>query len=218
MTSPDKPTRIALVEDDPQLTDVLRRVLDTAPDLECVACCPSGEICLSALPPLHPEIILMDLNLPGISGIETTRLLKQKMPAAEIIVITIYREYERVFQALQAGAVGYILKHAGVSEILRAITEVKAGGAPMSPEIARRIVHTFQHAPAAAAPPPDVHLTPREREILDSLSRGLANKEIADLLGVTPHTIADRLKGIYQKLHVRSRTEAAALYQGWPVK
>ncbi len=218
MTASPSPVRIALVEDDPTLTDTLRRIISTAPGMECIACCPTGEAAVETLPPLRPAIILMDLNLPGISGIETTRQLKQKLPDCEIIVITVYREYERVFQALQAGAVGYILKHAGVSEILRAITDVQAGGAPMSPEIARRIVHTFRQTPTPQTPLPEIHLTPREHEILNALSRGLANKEIADRLGITPHTIADRLKSIYQKLHVHSRTEAAALYQGWPVK
>ncbi len=207
------PLRVALVEDDAHLAATLRRIIEKAPGMECVAHCPTGERALAELPAAAPAIILMDLNLPGISGIETTRQLKPLLPAAEIIIITIYREYDRVFQALQAGAVGYILKHAGVDEILRAITEVQAGGAPMSPEIARRIVHTFQQQPAALAP--EVPLTPREHDILDALSRGMANKEIADKLGLTPNTVADRLKAIYQKLHVRCRTEAAARYRGW---
>ena len=206
---------VALVEDDDRLAAMLQRIIEKSPGLNCVARCPSGERALTELPAAAPGIILMDLNLPGMSGIEATRQLKLLLPAAEIIMITVYREYDLVFQALQAGAVGYILKSAGVNEILRAITDVQAGGAPMSPEIARRIVHTFQQQTPPAPPRADCHLTPREHDILDALSRGMPNKEIADKLGLTPNTVADRLKAIYQKLHVRCRTEAAARYRGW---
>jgi DNA-binding NarL/FixJ family response regulator len=149
----------------------------------------------------------MDIQLPDISGIECTAQLKQLLPSVQIIMVTVYEDTERIFKALRAGACGYLLKRCTPEELLGAIREVRQGGAPMSREIARKVIASFQEPVAAAA---EVEgLSPREREILELLAGGFPNKEIADRVGLTDGTVRWHLRHVYHKLHVRSRTEAA---------
>ena len=163
------------------------------------------------LPKHEPEIVLMDIQLPKASGIECTARLKQLLPAVQIIMVTVYEDTERIFKALSAGACGYILKRCPPEELVAAIREVRQGGAPMSREIARKVIGSFQNPLAANQEVEE--LSPREREILELLAQGFANKEIADRLGVSDGTVRWHLRHVYEKLHVRSRTEAALKFR-----
>jgi DNA-binding NarL/FixJ family response regulator len=153
----------------------------------------------------------MDIQLPNMSGIECCAQLKQLLPAAQIIMVTVYEDTERIFKALRAGACGYLLKRCTPEELISAIREVKQGGAPMSREIARKVIFSFQEPLAAAAGVED--LSPREKEILELLAEGFPNKQIADRMGVTDGTVRWHLRHVYNKLHVRSRTEAALKFR-----
>jgi DNA-binding NarL/FixJ family response regulator len=207
-------TTVAIVEDNAGIGNNLRKIVEATPDLQCVGVWKSGEEALNKVPAFRPNVVLMDINLPGISGIEATARLKREIPELLVIMVTVYRDHEQIFDALKAGACGYLLKRSAPAEVRKAIAEVREGGAPMSAEIARRVVEAFhQKAPPAAAPPSEaLHLSKRETEILDLLAQGLANKEIADRLQLSIETVRVHLRRIYDKLHVRSRTEAAMKY------
>lgn len=198
--------RIALVEDSASMRRNLERMIRRAAGLKCVGVCCSAEEALEQIPKQQPQVILMDINLPGASGIECTARLKQVLPQTQVIMLTVYEDTPSIFSALKAGACGYLLKRSSPGEILDAIHNVCTGGAPMTSEIARKIVMTFQSpAPATAAP---ATLSAREQEILELLSQGKVSKEIADELGISYHTVRVHLKHIYEKLHVRSHAEA----------
>lgn len=201
---------IGIVEDDAVLRKTLVRLISEARGFRCAAACASGEEALQKLPPLTPEVVLMDLNLPQMSGTECIRKLKELLPATQVIVLTVYEDSEHIFRALKAGASGYLLKRSEPEEILEAITNAREGGAPMSSQIARRVVHSF-HAPSPAGLDTTT-LTERETEILTFLSKGFANKEIADKLNISVPTVRTHLRHIYEKLHVRSRGEAIVKY------
>ena len=204
-------TTVAIVEDNAVVAASLRRIVESAPDCSCVGVWRSGEEALEKVPAFRPDVVLMDIHMPGITGIETTARLKQMLPDLLVIMVTVYRDHEKIFDALKAGACGYLLKRSTPDEVRRAIADVRTGGAPMSAEIARRVVEAFhrQSKPAEEA----VHLSKRETEILDLLTQGLANKEIADRLGLSIETVRVHLRRIYDKLHVHSRTEAAMKYR-----
>jgi DNA-binding NarL/FixJ family response regulator len=202
-------TTVGIVEDDTLLRSTLKRLVGEADGFRCVATCATGEEALQKLPALQPQVVLMDLNLPQMSGIECIRRLKESLPATQIIVLTVYEDSEHIFRALKAGASGYLLKRSEPEEVLDAIKDAREGGAPMSSQIARRVVHSF-HEPAQSNA--DVKLTERENEILSFLSKGFANKEIADKLEISVPTVRTHLRHIYEKLHVRSRTEAIVKY------
>ena len=204
-------TSVAIVEDDPTLGTSLQRIVDSMPGCRCAGVWRSAEEALLKIPAFGPEVVLMDINLPGMSGIEATAKLKQKMPGLLVIMVTVYRDHDKIFQALKAGACGYLLKRSTPDDIRSAIREVLAGGAPMSAEIARLVVEAF-HRPAAPAGP-ESSLTKRETEILEWLCQGLPNKLIADQLGLSIETVRVHLKRIYEKLHVHSRTEAAMKFR-----
>jgi DNA-binding NarL/FixJ family response regulator len=210
-TSFNRMTKIAIVEDNATVRNTLARWIEQAPGLNCICLCSSAEEALEKLPKLEPDVVLMDIQLPNRSGIECTARLRQICPKAQVIMVTVYRDYDRIFQAMKAGACGYLLKRSSEEELIRAIAEVRAGGAPMSGEIARRVVESFRGP--AAAEPGEENLSRREQEILDLLCQGFSNKEIADRLSVGVETIRTHLKRIYEKLHVRSRTEAAMRYR-----
>ena len=203
-------TMVGIVEDDAVLRKTLVRLISEARGFRCAAACASGEEALQKLPPLKPEVVLMDLNLPQMSGTECIRKLKELLPATQVIVLTVYEDSEHIFRALKAGASGYLLKRSEPEEILEAITNAREGGAPMSSQIARRVVHSF-HTPGPAGLDTTT-LTERETEILTFLSKGFANKEIADKLNISVPTVRTHLRHIYEKLHVRSRAEAIVKY------
>ena len=196
---------VAIVEDDLVLRKSLIRLIGDAPGFRCVGECPTGEDAVRRLPELKPNVIVMDLNLPQMSGIECTRKLKELLPQSQVIVLTVYEDSDHIFRALKAGASGYMLKRSEPEAVLAAIKDARDGGAPMSSQIARRVVHSF-HEPASGAE--NVELTERESELLSLLSQGYANKEIADKMSISVPTVRTHLRHIYEKLHVRSRTEA----------
>jgi DNA-binding NarL/FixJ family response regulator len=179
----------------------------TDSECECVYACATAEKALKEIPKHQPDIVLMDIQLPDISGIECTAQLKQLLPSVQIIMVTVYEDTERIFKALRAGACGYLLKRCTPEELISAIREVQQGGAPMSREIARKVIVSFQEPVATTA---EVEgLSPREREILELLAAGFPNKQIAARVGLTDGTVRWHLRHVYHKLHVRSRTEAA---------
>jgi DNA-binding NarL/FixJ family response regulator len=198
---------VAIVEDDAGVRRSLEWLLKTSAEFSCVGACGSAEEAWRLLPKAAPEVVLMDINLPNHSGIECTARLKELLPSVQIVMITVYDETEKVFNALRAGASGYILKRSTPERILQAVREVHAGGVPMSSEIARKVLGAFRHpAPASA----DEHnLSRREQEVLELLAEGCSNKAIAQRLSLSIETVTWHLRHIYAKLHVRSRTQAA---------
>jgi len=202
----DLMTTVALVEDSAPMRRNLERMLRRAAGVRCVCACGSAEEALEQIPGLKPDVVLMDINLPGASGIECTARLKLQLPAMQVIMLTVYEDTASIFSALKAGACGYLLKRSSPAEILEALTTVQNGGAPMTSEIARKIVMTFQ-TPAPGTGDAAT-LSAREQEILDLLSQGKVSKEIADQLSISYHTVRVHTKHIYEKLHVRSRAEA----------
>jgi len=203
-------TTVSIVEDNAVMRRTFRQWVEAAPDLLCLFACATAEEALVELPRLKPDVVLMDIHLPGESGIACTARLKEVLPAAQVIMLTVYRNQELIFQALQAGACGYLLKRSSPEELLDAIAEVRSGGAPMTSEIARMVVEAFQKKPANPAPAEG--LTNRESEILALLSEGLSNKEIADRVNISYDTVRAHLRHIYEKLHVSGRTEAVKRY------
>ncbi len=210
MKSSQKPKKIsvAVVEDDAGIRQSLEWLLQSSSDMLWVCSCGSVGEALEKLPAAMPEVVLMDINLPDRSGIECTALVKEKLPAVQIVMITVYDDAAKVFSALRAGASGYILKRTPPERILQAIREVHAGGVPMSAEIARMVLGTF-HEPEAVASTEEMNLSPREREIMELLAEGYSNKEISTKLFISIETVTWHLRHIYSKLHVRSRTQAA---------
>ena len=204
-------TKIAIVEDNKTIRESLAEFVQSDPGNRCVCTCATAEEALKVVPKHQPEIVLMDIQLPGMSGIECCAQLKQLLPSVQIIMVTVYEDTERIFKALRAGACGYILKRCTPEELISAICEVQKGGAPMSREIARTVIFSIQEPLAAAAEVED--LSPREREILELLAEGFPNKQIADRMGVTDGTVRWHLRHVYHKLHVRSRTEAALKFR-----
>lgn len=205
------PISVAIVEDNEEIRSMLERIVARAPNLRCVCACAAGETALQTIPRHKPAVVIMDLRLPDITGIECTARLKQLLPETQVLVFTVYGDNEQVFQALEAGASGYLLKRSTPAEILQAILDVHDGGAPMTGEIARKVVQSFRKKTPASARKTE-HLTAREEEILGLLARGYLTKEIADKLSLSFDTVRFHLKNIYAKLHVRSRTEAVVKY------
>jgi DNA-binding NarL/FixJ family response regulator len=207
-------TDVAIVEDNAALGSSLKKVVESDASLRCIGVWTTAEDALKKIDAFRPQIVLMDINLPGMSGIEATARLKQHLPDVKVVMVTVYRDHDKIFAALKAGACGYLLKRSNPAEVREAIHDVRTGGAPMSPEIARRVVEAF-HQPVKAEPSllEEVKLSKRETEILELLCEGLANKEIADRLDISVETVRVHLKHVYEKLHVRSRTEAAMKYR-----
>jgi DNA-binding NarL/FixJ family response regulator len=204
-------TKIAIVEDNATLRQYLAALVGATPGYTCVCACASAEEALTEIPANRPDVVLMDIHLPGESGIACTARLREKMPRLQVIMLTVYKDIKTIFQALRAGACGYVLKRADEKEILAAIAEVRAGGAPMTSEIARMVVRSFME-PSAVPLSETEQLSAREMEILALLAEGLSNKEIGARLHISFATVRTHLMHIYDKLHVRCRTEAAAKY------
>lgn len=204
-------TTVAIVEDNATIRQTLAEWIDETPGYRCVGACETAEQALVTIPNLAPDVVLMDIQLPNLSGIACTVRLRELLPEVQIIIVTVYRDYDKIFKALQAGACGYLLKRSNQEELIHAIAEVRSGGAPMSSEIARRLVESYQQIPASE---PQA-ISRREEEILNLLCQGFSNKEIGDKLSVSIETVRSHLKRIYDRLHVRSRTEAAMKYREW---
>ena len=200
---------VSIVEDNEQLRVTLARVISRAEDFVCVGQHASAEAALENLPHEKPGVVLMDINLPGMNGVECVRKLKQLLPQTQVMMLTAYEDTENIFNSLAAGASGYMLKRTPRAELLDAIREVSRGGSPMSTHIARLVVQSFQR-PMAAVSEPTQDLSEREREVLDLLSQGLMYKEIAEKLGISFETVRTYIRRVYEKLHVRTRTEAVA--------
>ena len=203
---------VSIVEDNPQVRGSLAKLIDGAPGFRCLSRHGSAEEALLEIPKVRPEVVLMDINLPGMNGVECVRRLKPQVPGAQMIMLTVYQNTEHIFNALAAGATGYMLKQTPPAELLEAIKEVYAGGSPMSSHIARKIVQSFQQPVAVSAEAQS--LSPREAEVLDLLAKGYLYKEIADQMKVTYATVHTHIRHVYEKLHVRSRTEAVAKHLG----
>ena len=210
---------VSIVEDDSPVRASLAQLIDSSPGCRCVSRHGSAENGLAEIPRIKPDVVLMDINLPGINGVECVRRLKPQLPATQIIMLTVYQNTENIFDALAAGATGYLLKQTPPDELLMAIREVHAGGSPMSSHIARKIVQSFRQAgppfPEALSPEAQT-LTPREIQVLDLLAKGFLYKEIAETTKTTYATVHTHIRHIYEKLHVRSRTEAVARHLSQP--
>ena len=206
-------TKVAIIEDNSTMRKMLVELIDSADDYHCVCACANSQEAILEVPRHHPDVALMDIHLPDESGIACTARLTELMPELQVIIVTVYKDMELIFQALQAGACGYILKRFRPEEILQAIAEARAGGAPMTSEIARMVVRSFRAPPASPSSAPEANgLTTREAEILMLLAEGLSNKEIAQKTNIAAGTVRNHLEHIFKKLHVRCRTEAAAKY------
>ena len=213
-----KAIQVALVEDDPNLRANLTAMLNGAPGFKCQAAYADGKSALLGIPVNRPDVVLMDINLPGMLGTECVRRLKDLTPNLPVLMLTVYDDSEQIFKSLMSGATGYLLKRTPKDKLLDAIREVDAGGAPMSRQIARRVVQFFQKVNElptdAQKPAVIVSLTDREKEVLAALAKGYAYKEIADQLNISFETVRTHLRTIYEKLHVHSRTEAVLKYLG----
>ena len=198
--------KVAIVEDHKTTREALERIINLSSDCRCVCASPDAEAGLLNIPGYQPAVVLMDIQLPKMSGVECVARLKELLPAAQVIMVTVYEDPDTIFRALRAGASGYVLKRAQPDVILGAIREVQRGGVPMSVEIARKVIAYFQGQSVAAKE--TEKLSNREREVLDLVAQGFSNKEIAGRLGVSLDAILWHLKHIYQKLHVHSRSQA----------
>ena len=201
---------VSIVEDNDQLRTTLARVLNRSEGFECVGQHASAEAALEGLPAEKPSVVLMDINLPGINGVECVRRLKPLLPGVQVIMLTVYEDTENIFNALAAGATGYMLKRTPREELLAAIRDVLQGGSPMTTHIARKVVQSFQRAGQPASP--SEALSTREQEVLNCLSQGFLYKEIAEKLGISYETVHTYIRRIYEKLQVRTRTEAVAKF------
>ena len=201
---------VSIVEDNDQLRGTLARVLSRAEGFQCLGQHATAEAALGALQKERPNVVLMDINLPGMSGVECVRQLKQLLPETQVMMLTAYEDTENIFNSLAAGASGYMLKRTKTTELLEAIREVSKGGSPMTTHIARKVVQSFQKPAASADPAED--LSPREKEVLDCLAQGFLYKEIAEKLGISYETVHTYIRRIYEKLQVRTRTEAVAKF------
>lgn len=201
--------RVSIVEDKAKVRHNLEKLIQVTPGFVCVSAYPDAETALADLPAVKPDVVLVDINLPGKNGVECVRQLKPRLPDTQVVMLTVYENTDLIFQALSAGATGYLLKQTPSAELLDAVRDVHHGGSPMSSHIARKVVASFQHQPSVAAEELST-LTAREQEVLDCLAKGFLYKEIADALSISYDTVHTHIRKIYEKLHVRSRTEAVA--------
>lgn len=196
---------IMIVEDDEAVREGLRMLINGSEGYKCVAACSSAEDALNILPQLLPHVVLMDINLPGMNGIECVVCIKTAHPDIQVMMLTVFDNTDEIYKSLAAGATGYLLKKTPPAKLLEAIREVVNGGSPMSGEIARKVVQTFMKP--AIQHFPEANLTPREEEILSYLAKGYMYKEIANTLFINIETVRTHIHKIYQKLQVRTRTE-----------
>jgi DNA-binding NarL/FixJ family response regulator len=201
---------VSIVEDDPQARKILAGWVSHAPGFRLSGDCGNAEAALEALPGQHPNVVLMDINLPGLSGVDAVKKLKPVLPDTQFVMLTVYEDADHIYNALAAGATGYLLKETPRQELLDALEDVHRGGSPMTSNIARKVVQSFGRTRAAA--PDGEDLSPREQEVLDLLARGYLYKEIAERLNISVPTVNTYVRRMYEKLHVRSRAQAVAKY------
>jgi DNA-binding NarL/FixJ family response regulator len=201
---------VSIVDDEKELRQSITTFVNGSPGFRCVSAYSSAEAALKGLPVDKPDVVLMDINLGGMNGIECVEHLQAAAPTMQILMLTVYEDTDQIFKALAAGASGYLLKRSSPTKLLSAIREVHAGGSPMSSSIARKVVASFQKSKPTAGK--QTHLSPREEAVLNCLAKGLTYKQIADQLDISIDTIRTYLRRIYEKLHVQSRTEAVAKY------
>jgi DNA-binding NarL/FixJ family response regulator len=202
--------RVVLVEDHAPTREIFAEWIAGTPGFELVAQYADGEAALAGLPQEQPNVTLMDINLPGHSGVECVQQLKPRLPRTQFVMLTVYEDSDHIFQALAAGAAGYLLKQTPHDDLIAAIRDVHQGGSPMSSNIARKVVQRFQQTPPAELGAEG--LSARESEVLDLLSRGYLYKEIGERLGLSLHTVNHYTRRIYEKLHVHSRAQAVACF------
>ena len=201
--------KVSIVEDDGKLRETLARYLATQPGFRCASSYANAEAALAELPQVKPEVVLMDINLPGMNGIECVSKLKQLMPSVKIIMLTAFEDSEQVFKALSAGAFGYLVKSNRPARILEAIREVHAGGSPMSGNIARKVVQSFHARAQQVVQRSETDtLSNRELQVLQALSKGCSYKQIAADLDISMGTVRTYIQRIYEKLHVHNQAEA----------
>jgi DNA-binding NarL/FixJ family response regulator len=201
---------VSIVEDDPQARKILAGWVNRATGFRLAGEWGDAESALRGLPPKKPDVVLMDINLPGISGVEAVKRLKAELPTTQFVMVTVYEDADHIYSALAAGATGYLLKQTPREELLAALEEVHRGGSPMTSNIARKVVQSF--SPSSAPVADGEGLSPREQEVLELLARGYLYKEIADRLNISVPTVNTYVRRIYEKLHVRSRGQAVAKY------
>ena len=199
---------VSIIEDDVPAREILAGWIGRAEGFHCVSEHDSAESALARLPLEKPAVVLVDINLPGINGIECVRRLKPLLPDTQFVMVTVYEDANHIFNALAAGATGYLLKQTRRGDLLDALREVHAGGSPMSSQIARKVVQSFRRP--GVEPANSEGLSPREREVLELLARGYLYKEIAETLAISVQTVNTYIRRIYEKLHVRSRAQAVA--------
>jgi DNA-binding NarL/FixJ family response regulator len=203
---------VAIVEDDDGLRSSLSGMIERAPDCSCLGVYKSAEEALEAIPKLKPTVILMDINLPGMDGVQCVRRMVRLGSTAQILMLTVHEDTDYIFESLAAGASGYLLKPVRTAELLAAVKNVYAGGAPMTSSIARKVVQSFKQVRPNNSKTDD--LSPREQEILSYLAKGYSYKETAEQIGISYSTVHTHIEHIYHKLHVRSRAQAVAKYLG----
>jgi DNA-binding NarL/FixJ family response regulator len=204
------PTNVVVIEDDPLFREVIVNYINQSAEFKCTLACADGETAVREVQAQPPGLILVDIDLPGISGIECTARLKASQPQIPLLILTGHSDVDHIFQALKAGANGYLLKQTAAKKLLEAMSEIMQGGAPMSGEIAAKVIETFRSKPAQ--PPSSEPLSAREWQVLEKLAEGLAAKEIAADIGVSFETVRTYIRRIYAKLHTRSRGETVARY------
>lgn len=202
---------VIIVEDDRGLREQIVDILASAPDIKCIGAYGSAEAALPQVLEKKPDVVLMDIKLPGMSGIQCVWEIKKVMPNMQVIMVTVYEDSERIFRALKAGANGYLVKSSPPAQLLAAIRDVSTGGAPMSSHIATKVVRHFHLV--GISPTESENLSPREREVLELLASGFIYKEIGDQLKISAETVRTYVKNICQKMHVRSRLEAVAKHK-----
>jgi len=208
---------VAIVEDDVPAREILAGWIRNADGFRCVGEFDDAESALARLPLEKPSVVLFDINLPGMNGIECVRKLKPRLPDTQFVMVTVYEDANHIFNALSAGASGYLLKQTRRNELIDALKDVHAGGSPMSSQIARKVVQNFYRTESQDAGGETIELSPREREVLELLARGYLYKEIAEMLKISVQTVNTYIRRIYEKLHVRSRAQAVAKYAHLPM-
>ena len=203
------PIKVAVVDDDEGIRTSLASLIRRAPSLRLAGDYPDAELALKEIPLRPPDVVLMDINLPGMNGVECVRQLKAALPEVQFLMLTVYEDSDSLFNSLKAGASGYLLKRTASARLLEAIRDVHAGGSPMTPQLARRVVQHFSRPELDSKV---ARLTPGEREFLDQLAHGYAYKEIADRMHISIDTVRSYVRTVYEKLHVHSRTEAVVKY------